>query len=1204
MISMTFVHIKKLGLPSLQHYFYTNFITSSQHSSLSLSVPFSYYQEMAEAILFGLAQKIIENLGSQTFQEIGSLWGVKDELEKIKNTVSTVQAVLQDAAEQQSHNHQVKDWLQKLNDAVYDADDLLSEFSTEATRRSMVSGNKVTKEVRTFFSKSNQLAFRGKMSRKIKAMRQKLNAIAEDKNKFNLEVDNVENNAMSRKRETHSFVPGEDVIGRDEDKQKIKNLLFDSNVEENVSVIPIVGIGGLGKTTLAQYVYNDEKVQKYFELKMWACVSDVFDLKIIIEKIIASTSDNALAGNLVIDQLQSQLRKKIDGKKYLLVLDDIWNEDPENWRELKSLLMGGFKGSKIIITSRLRLVADITCKVPPYFLNGLSQEQSWVLFRQVAFRNGQEANNPKLVTIGKEIVNMCQGVPLAIKSIGNLLYFKEEESEWSFVKDNIEANVIQENGILPILKLSYDHLPSHLKSYFTYCSLFPKDYEMDKETVIQLWIAQGFVQSSIKNQQLEDVGNEYFKDLLWRSFFEEINVYGDLKYKMHDLIHDLAEAIAGEECRLVSFDGRNINEKNRHVSCPFRIDSSFIESLRFLVKAVKACSFLLTFNETYSGALEESMLNTIILSFKSLRALDLHALEITSIPNSIGKLIHLKYLDVSFNQDIETLPDSIATLLNLQVLKLYDCKGLKELPKKFRELVSLKHLYNDGCYNLSHMPRGLGQMTSLQTLQLFIVSISSRTGGLGELKDLKNLRGTLEITCLEQLEESNSKSIVVNLREKQHLEKLILKWYPEDQVENNEDEKLLEALQPHQNLKYLEVYQNKGVKFSSWVSSLVNLVNLSIENCKRCIYLPPLSHLPSLKSLMLDTMNDLEYISDNDMSKEVPASSTTPSTAFFPSLKSLTIEECPNLKGWWGRTLDHQQDQSHHSLPLFPFLFHLQIINCPKMNSMPLFPNLEESLYLYNVSLKPLQETMSMNFLVPSSSSSLSSSSPLSKLNKMTLVSIEDIESLPAKWALYSLKELHIRNCPRLTSMSGAVHYLTSLCSLSIGNCEEFDPLRDMHDDGMEWRCLIWLCDLYFSGIPKLKSLPVGLQCISTLKKLIISNCPNLMTLPELTSLEYLEIKRCEPNLTSPLKISCLTSLRSLDIGDFPNLITFPESIRNPISLETLSIWGCLSLTTLPHDGFLKSLQKLEIWNCRHLAEKYKNKINKDFPNLEIDWGS
>ncbi|KAM4072968.1 hypothetical protein ACB094_11G180100 [Castanea mollissima] len=1169
---------------------------------------------MAEAILFGLAQKMIENLGSQTFQEIGSLWGVKGELEKIKNTVSTIQAVLLDAAEKQSHDHQVKDWLQKLNDAVYDADDLLSEFSTEAMRRRAGSGNKATKEVRTFFSKSNQLAFRGKMSSKIKAMRQKLNAIAEDRKNFRLEEYHAETNVVSRKREpTHSFVREEEVIGREEDKKAIIDQLFDSNVEENVSVIPIVGIGGLGKTTLAQYVYNDEKVQKCFQLKMWACISDVFELKLIIEKIIASTSGNS-SGNLVIDQLQSQLREKIDGKKYLLVLDDIWNEDREKWHKLKSLLMGGSKGSKIIITTRNRLVAEITQTVSPYFLEGLSKKQSWDLFRQVAFRKGQETSNPKLVTIGGEIVNMCRGVPLAIKSIGNMLYFKEKESEWSFVKSNIEANVTQGGEILPILKLSYDHLPSHLKSCFTYCFLFPKDYEMDKETVIQLWIAQGFVQSSNKNQQLEDVGDEYFKDLLWRSFFEEVKIYKGLRYKMHDLIHDLAESIIGEECKLVSFDGKDINEKNRHVSCPFFIGSSFNKTLSLLVKAVKPRTFLLTYDKRESGALEESMLNTIILSFKSLRALDLHALEITSIPNSIGKLIHLKYLDVSFNKDIKTLPDSITTLLNLQVLKLHGCKGLKELPKKFRELVSLKHLYNDGCDNLSHMPCGLGQMTSLQTLQLFIVSTSSHTSGLGELKDLNNLRGTLEITQLERLEESNSESIVVNLREKQHLEKLILKWNHQDQVDNNEDLKLLEDLQPHENLKYLEVYQYKGVKFSSWVSSLTNLVDLKIENCKRCRYLPPLSHLLFLKSLWLYSLNHLEYISDNDMSKEVYASFTALSTPFFPSLKLLTIVACPNLKGWWGRTgrdlvattsastPDHPQDQSHNSLPLFPLLSNLWISNCPKMISMPLFPNLEEYLYLQNASSKPLQETMSMSFLVPSSSSSLSSSSPLSKLNKMTLGSVEDIESLPAEWALYSLKQLRIWKCPRLTSMSGAVRNLTSLCELSIGYCEEFDPLRDMHDDGMEWRCLICLRELHFSGIPKLKSLPVGLQCISTLKVLTISNCPNLMTLPELTSLEYLEIERCEPNLTSLLEISCLTSLRWLWIEDLPNLITFPESIRNPISLEKLYIRNCPNLTTLPNDGCLKSLQKLKIVKCPQLAEKYKNKIEKDFPNLEIDW--
>nr|POE95104.1 hypothetical protein CFP56_15165 [Quercus suber] len=161
--------------------------------------------------------------------------------------------------------------------------------------------------------------------------------------------------------------------------------------------------------------------------------------------------------------------------------------------------------------------------------------------------------------------------------------------------------------------------------------------------------------------------------------------------------------------------------------------------------------------------------------------------------------------------------------------------------------------------------------------------------------------------------------------------------------------------------------------------------------------------------------------------------------------------------------------------------------------------------------------------------------------------------------------------------MSEAVRYLTSLCSLSIGNCEEFDPLRDMHDDGMEWRCLNCLRDLSFSGIPKLKSLPVGLQCISTLKELRIPNCPNLMTLPELTSLEYLWICRCEPNLTSLLEISCLTSLRWLWIEDLPNLITFPESISGETTAANGSTSSSATATPLFHlllGNYLKNLNK------------------------------
>ena len=245
-----------------------------------------------------------------------------------------------------------------------------------------------------------------------------------------------------------------------------------------------MGIGGLGKTTLAQNVYSDEKVKTYFELKMWVCVSDIFELKIIVEKIIASAIDKKLE-NFEMDQLQNKLRQNLNQKKYLLILDDVWIEDKESWCELKRLLMGGAKGSKVVVTTRTKLVAEITSTISPYFLEGLSKSQSWLLLKQMAFKKEQETVDPNLEAIGMEIVENCQGVPLAIKTIGRVLYFKNTKDEWSYIKNNELTNVTQsKNGVLPVLKLSYDHLPSHLKCCFAYCSLFPKDYLIDKLTLI------------------------------------------------------------------------------------------------------------------------------------------------------------------------------------------------------------------------------------------------------------------------------------------------------------------------------------------------------------------------------------------------------------------------------------------------------------------------------------------------------------------------------------------------------------------------------------------------------------------------------------------------------------------------------------------------------------------------------------------------
>ncbi|KAM4097710.1 hypothetical protein ACJW30_07G022300 [Castanea mollissima] len=1006
---------------------------------------------MADAILYGVVQTIIESLGFSTLQPIRSIWGVKDDLVKMKNTVLAIQAVLQDAEEQQVENHQVKHWLMNLRDAVYDADDLLSESTTHVLQQQMMDGDKIVKKVRIFFSSSNPLVFGLKMARRLKAMRERFNDISNDRDQFQLKLVGcpLETRVMTRGRDqTHSFVHDEEL---------------DNDVEDNVSFISIVGIGGLGKTTLAQYVFNDEKVQTKFELKIWVCVSDVFDIKTIVEMIIGSATGRK-PENLDMDPLQNELRRTLNQKKYLLILDDVWNEDSENWCNLKRLLMGGPKGSKVVITTRTNMVAEITSTISPYFLEGLSRDQSWSLLKKMAFKKGQEAINSNLEAIGMDIIEKCQGVPLAIRTIGKVLFFKKTEDEWLYIKNTKLTDVTQlKDGIMPVLKLSYDYLPSHLKCCFAYCSLFPKDYLIDKLTLIQLWMAQGFIQSPEENIQQEDVANEYFMELLWRSFFQEVEEDGGMNrvFKMHDLIHDLAQYVSRIDCTLVDSNAKKVNEKGRHLSFPFYNVSFFEENLSMLVKANKIRTFILACDKwNYDqGTIEKSTLKKLMSTFGYLRALDLHGLNMKILPNTIGTLMHLKYLDLSSNY-MEELPGSITKLVNLQTLKLCECSELRELPVDIQNLVSLKHLDLKGCENLNHMPRGLGQLTSLQTLNLFVVSggpvgSSQHCGGLAELNKLNDLRGKLEIKNLARLKDATSEFKVANLKEKQRLSELKLKC--------QYDENSMDSLQPHESLKFLKVDGYMGVSVSSWLSFLTNLVDLNIDDCKKCQYLPPLYQLPTLRKLGIWHMDGLEYMTDGDMNDEISAST------FFPSLEILNLFDCRNLKGWW-RSVDKGNEATttstissssstnhyHQHMPYFPRLSYFHFSDCPEMTCMPLFPNLEEALKLNNSSWKALEETIEMNnrggraSSFPSSSSSSSFSPPLSKL-KVLMLTLE-LESLPEEWFknLTSLEGLYFLSCPNLTSLPEGMSHLTSLQRLGIMDCPKLKQ-RCEKENGEDW---------------------------------------------------------------------------------------------------------------------------------------------------------
>ncbi|AES87176.1 disease resistance protein RGA2 [Medicago truncatula] len=1020
---------------------------------------------MAEGLLFNMIEKLIGKLGSVVVE----CWNMRDDLDKLVENMSEIKAVVLDAEEQQgTNNHQVQLWLEKLKDALDDADDLLDDFNTEDLRRQVMTSNKKAKKFYIFFSSSNQLLFSYKMVQKIKELSKRIEALNVGQRIFNFTNRTPEQRVL-KQRETHSFIREEEVIGRDEEKKELIELLFNTgnNVKENVSIISIIGIGGLGKTALAQLVYNDKEVQQHFQLKKWVCVSDDFDVKGIASKIIESKTNDEM------DKVQLELREKVEGRRYLLVLDDNWNEDRDLWLELMRLLKGGAKGSKIIITARSEKVAKASGTSSIFNLKGLDEKQSWRLFSQLAFENDKEQENEEFVSVGKEIVKKCAGVPLAIRSIGSLIYSMRKE-DWSTFKnkDLMKIDEQGDNKIFQLIKLSYDHLPFHLKKCFAFCSLFPKDFLICKITLIRLWIAQGFVQSSSdESTSLEDIGDKYFMDLVHKSFFQNItedNYYGSVSCQMHDIVHDLASVISRNDCLLVNKKGQHIDKQPRHVSFGFKLDSSW-QVPTSLLNAYKLRTFLLPQLGnplTYygEGSIELSACNSIMSSSRRFRVLNLN-IESKNIPSCIGRMKHLRYLDLSYCRMVEELPRSITDLVNLETLLLNWCTHLKELPKDLWKWVRLRHLELDYCDDLTSMPRGIGKMTNLQTLTQFVLDTTSKDSAkTSELGGLHNLRGLLEITGLEHLRHCPTEAKHMNLIGKSHLHRLRLKWKQHTVGDGNEfekDEIILHDIL-HSNIKALVISGFGGVTLSSSPNLLPNLVELGLVNCSRLQYFE--LSLMHVKRLDMYNLPCLEYIINDSNSDN--------SSSFCASLTYIVLFQLNNLKGWCKCS---EEEISRGCCHQFQSLETLLINDCYKLVSIPQHTYIRE-VDLCRVSSDILQQ----------------------------LVNHSKVESL------------NIESILNLKSLSGVFQHLGTLCELRILNCEEFDPCND--EDGcysMKWKELSNLKLLIFKDIPKMKYLPEGLQHITTLQTLRIRNCENLTSIPEwVKSLQVLDIKGC-PNVTS-----------------------------------------------------------------------------------------
>ncbi|CAJ2652431.1 unnamed protein product [Trifolium pratense] len=975
---------------------------------------------MVEALL----EVVLENLVSLLRNEFSTISRIKSKAQNLSNILELINAVLEDAEQKQVKDSSIKVWLQQLKDAVYVLDDMLDECSIQSNRLKGASS-----------LKPKNIMFRYNIGNKFKEITKRFDQIAESKNKFVLRVGvNVREwpIEVAEWRQTSSTIAGPKVYGREDDKEKmIKRRLLS---------------------------FFSPKVSSNFHTKVWVCVSEIFSVKRILCSIIESITREKCDA-LDLDVFERKVQELLQGKRYLLVLDDVWNRNqglefglsPEKWNKLKSVLSCGSKGSSILVSTRDKDVAAIMGTCQFHHLSGLSDNECWLLFKQYAFGH-DKGEQEELEAIGKEIVKKCGGLPLAAQALGGIMRSRSGEKEWLEVKENRLWSLPDQNYILPALSLSYLYLTPTLKQCFAFCAMYPKDTEIVKADLIYLWMSNGFI-SSRKNLDVEDVGNMIWNELCQKSFFQDIkmNDYSaDICFKMHDLVHDLAQSVMGSECLfLENGDVTGLSKSTHHIS--FKPAGM----LSFDGDAFKKVESLRTW---YQLNFYNPKLFTYFPTSRSLRVLCTSSFKLSSC----GSLIHLRYLELYDFDGIETIPDSIYNLQKLEILKLKCFLKLSCLPKHLTRLKYLRHLIIQNCLSLSRVSPFIGKLSCLRTLSVYIVGLE--TGhNLRELHDLK-LGGKLSIEGLKNVI-SLSDAQDANLMGKTDLQVLCLSWGNSGETKTPiiSPKQVLEVLQPHSNVKSLTICFYDGLFFPTWIGILSSLVSLVFRCCTNCIRLPPIGNLPFLKNLELFNMDNLQYMDDDDsLNGEVRA---------FPSLEKLSLHRLPNLE----RLLKVDRKE------MFPRLSNLTINCCPKL-ALPCLPSAK---YLFvfgcnNEMLSSISSFCGLTTLQLDANEDMTSFREgilrnMTCLHTLKIIGFTELkefpndffnpalehlqisycgklESLPEKiWeGLRSLRTLKIDLCVRLRSLPESIRHLTSLEVLHIRGCPILKE-RCKEEIGKDW---------------------------------------------------------------------------------------------------------------------------------------------------------
>uniref|UniRef100_A0ACD5UJB7 Uncharacterized protein n=1 Tax=Avena sativa TaxID=4498 RepID=A0ACD5UJB7_AVESA len=1086
----------------------------------------------------------------------------------------------------------------------------------------------------------DRLAFnRVVMSKKIKSVIEETHSLCEHVFKLlNIIPNHSDNTAAVTLRRPHvgSTTLEDRMYGRSAIfEHTIKDMTGGTYHDETLFVLPIVGPGGIGKTTFTQHLYNDKRTRQNFTVRVWICVSTDFDVLKLTQQIhncIPATENeeiNTANGQPSLDQLQIAIARRLRSKRFLIVLDDMWKCDTDDeWKSfLAPFTNGEARGSTVIVTTRFPKISErVKRGTIPLNLQGLDPQEFFEFFKACVFgQNIPDQQYNELIDIGREIAQKLKCSPLAAKTVARLLKKHLSWEHWRKVLENNEwRNEANADDIMPALKISYDYLPFHLKQCFSYLSLFPEDYKFNFFEITRFWTAIGIIDSSYKNQN-------YLEELVDNGFLMKEAKYDleDPCYVMHDLFHELSQSVSSQDCfniSSLSFSSDAIPKSILHLSITIehRYDDDIRKQMaklksRINIRKLRTLMFFHEYGERICEILKDTF-NEI----ECLRVLFIVMESPESLPKNFSKLLHLRYLKLrsSYSQEI-TLPSTLSRFYHLIFLDLQGWCGSFTLPKYITRLVNLRHFIANHELH-SNVPE-VGKMEHLEELKEFHVKKESVGFELEELGKLSNLGGKL---CIRNLEKVATKAEAnnANLALKKNLKGLVLVWGTE-QPAADVDIDVVDGLQPHDSLKELGIINHSGaIGPPSWLCRDIPLKHLESLSLKGVSWgtLPPFGQLTYLKRLVLKDISGACFIGPDPGTgrnqsfmhlKEVQISNmpvlegwtVEPTCHLFPVLESIECSDCPNLL----------------ALPFLPDCFvsctrdmhcpslrSLKITECPEL-LLPLMPP-EPSLTFMEVSDDVRRVLLMENVL-----NLMSYSGAIALHNMSNIVSFSSENGSITSWIdpqkATSLRVFSISEQSSIESLA-FISGLGSLTSLSLINCDklslEFNllitvNLKDFVFFNDERHARSVAVDLLSEVARRAKQLPSGsfqletLVLDSILAVLVAPVCSLLAG--SLHTLAIVVDQRVESLTEEEEKsLQLLTSLQTLVFSYCPCLPSLPQGLHSLPSLRKLKVTDCPEIHSLPKGGLPSSLEEIEVGWCHAELHEQVKKLQGTNPQLRV----